>query len=188
MAINKDKPDLWQSDIRKSVDFYNTWFMEFAPKAFRETRTATAMQIEDAIAKTNMLTDISADILHKYPEVLPMLRMSTCPPIARERLTGLAHVPKNIIQSMEKDSRIPPLMDLNALSENLARIVTIINKMIDLDVFVWLGRPKPPTRDEISRAARIIADRLCGSVSEPLIRNAQEKRQLASVEKWLIAR
>jgi len=42
MAINKDKPELWKSDISKSVDFYNSWFMEFAPKAFREIRTITA--------------------------------------------------------------------------------------------------------------------------------------------------
>lgn len=38
MGINRDKPDLWKKDILQSVDLYNGWFMEFAPKAFRDTR------------------------------------------------------------------------------------------------------------------------------------------------------
>lgn len=42
MGINRDKPDLWKDDVAQSVDLYNTWFMEFAPKAFRETRIHTA--------------------------------------------------------------------------------------------------------------------------------------------------
>jgi len=33
-----------------------------------------------------------------------------------------------------------------------------------------------------------VADRLCGAVAEPIIRNAQEKRQLAKVEKYLVER
>ncbi|CAN2044585.1 hypothetical protein GMMP1_1400031 [Candidatus Magnetomoraceae bacterium gMMP-1] len=38
VAVNRDKVDLWKSDVAKSVDFYNDWFMTFAPKAFRDTR------------------------------------------------------------------------------------------------------------------------------------------------------
>lgn len=49
MGINRDKPDLWKEDIAQSVDLYNTWFMEFAPKAFRETRVHTASQVESAL-------------------------------------------------------------------------------------------------------------------------------------------
>ena len=41
MAINADKPTKWKSDIAKSVDFFNSWFMNFAPKAYRETRVET---------------------------------------------------------------------------------------------------------------------------------------------------
>ena len=32
MGINRDKPDLWKEDIARSVDMYNEWFMNFAPK------------------------------------------------------------------------------------------------------------------------------------------------------------
>lgn len=49
MGINRDKPDLWKKDILQSVDLYNGWFMEFAPKAFRNTRGATAAKVESAL-------------------------------------------------------------------------------------------------------------------------------------------
>ena len=35
------------------------------------------------------------------------------------------------------------------------------------------------------RAATIVADRLCGAVADPIIRNAQEQRQLAAIQQWL---
>jgi type II restriction enzyme len=60
--------------------------------------------------------------------------------------------------------------------------------MADRDIFVWLERAQPPTNVEIHRAATIVADRLCGSVANPIIRNAQEKRQLATIKAWLEAR
>ena len=53
MGINLDKPQLWKNDINSSVDLYNTWFMEFAPKAFRETRVITAKSVEQALQETN---------------------------------------------------------------------------------------------------------------------------------------
>jgi len=61
--------------------------------------------------------------------------------------------------------------------------------MADPDIFVWLSPEKqPPTEPEIHRAATIVADRLCGAVANPIIRNAQEKRQLAAIRAWLEAR
>ena len=75
--------------------------------------------------------------------------------------------------------------DLNA---DLDKIGNIIEKMADPDIFVWLGRANPATKDEVHRAATIVADRLCGAVANPIIRNAQEQRQLAYMAKWLDAR
>jgi hypothetical protein len=60
--------------------------------------------------------------------------------------------------------------------------------MADPDIFVWIGRKDPPTEPEIHRSATIVADRLCGAVANPIIRNAQEKRQLAAIKTWLEAR
>ena len=67
MAINRDKPNRWKIDIAKSVDLYNCWFMEFAPKAFRSTRARTAKDVEDALKATQNLTDISPALLKKHP-------------------------------------------------------------------------------------------------------------------------
>ena len=90
MGINLDKPHLWKQDIIQSVDLYNTWFMNFAPKAFRETRILTARRVEESLKETNYLNNVSPEVLQNHPEILPILRMSVCPPIARDRLVGLA--------------------------------------------------------------------------------------------------
>ena len=81
--------------IRRFIQYMVT---DFAPKAFRETRVSTAKNVEEALKETNYLNSISPAILQRHPEVLPILRMSTCPPIARDRLIGLAGVSKNLVQ------------------------------------------------------------------------------------------
>ncbi len=187
MGINLDKPQLWKSDINSSVDLYNTWYMEFAPKAFRETRISTTHSVEQALQETNYLNNISPAVLANHPEVLPILRMSTCPPIARDRLVGLAGVSKSLVQNME-DTEIPhvsPRMKKSQLIIELQRISNIIRKMADPDIFTWLPDSRNPDEDEILRSSTIVADRLCGAVADPIIRNAQEKRQLAAITSFL---
>ena len=190
MPINRSDPDRWKTDIIQSVDLYNSWFMEFAPKAFRETRLVTANRVEQALADTANLTNVSPELLKKHPEVLPILRMATCPPIARDRLVGLAGVSKNLVECMENSSnpKMPPRMEASVLERDLCRICSTIAKMSDPDIFVWMNRTIPATNVEVRRAATIVADRLCGAVSDPIIRNAQEKRQLETIGKWLQAR
>lgn len=46
VAVNRDKIDLWKADVARSVDFYNQWFMAFAPSVFRETRIETTQRVE----------------------------------------------------------------------------------------------------------------------------------------------
>jgi len=188
--INRSSPDRWKQDIILSVDLFNSWFMEFAPKTFRETRLGTAERVEQALNASNNLVDISLELLKKSPEILPILRMSTCPPIARDRLIGLAGVSKTLVTSMEdlENPRIPPRIAPDAIDKDLERICVIIKKMADPDIFVWLNREEPATTLEVSRAATIVADRLCGAVSDPIIRNAQEKRQLNAIAEWLCGR
>jgi hypothetical protein len=88
---------------------------------------------------------------------------------------------------MEK-GMLPGRMDSTALDRDLQKIGAIIEKLADPDIFVWLGRRKGAEEAEIHRAATIIADRLCNSVANPIIRNEQEKRQLASIGAWLETR
>ena len=187
MGINLDKPHLWKQDIIRSVDLYNAWFMGFAPKAFRETRTSTAKNVEEALKETNYLNNVSPDVLIKHPEVLPILRMCTCPPIARDRLVGLAGVSKSLVQNMEdsENPHVSPRMQRMTLMEELRRISDIIIRMSDPDIFTWILEKRNPDESEIMRSSTIVADRLCGAVTDPIIRNAQEKRQLAAVAELL---
>ncbi len=188
MGVNLDKPQLWKTDIGESVDMYNDWFLNFAPNAFRTTRIETTKTVEATLKATGNLTNIRPEVLRQHPTVLATLRMSTCPPIAVDRLIGLAGVPSSLVDRMEKDGTLPPRLRGNEVEAALHKIGSIIERMADPDIFVWLGRSTPPTEAELYRAATIVADRLCGSVANPIIRNAQEKRQLAAVAVWLDSR
>src|SRR5438034_6821841 len=101
MPVNRDKPDRWKADIALSVDMYNDWFMKFAPAAFRATRIQTTKDVESALHETGNITDIQPGVMRAHPEILPTLRMSTCPPLAVDRLIGLAGVSKNLVKYME---------------------------------------------------------------------------------------
>lgn len=188
MAVNLDKVSCWKADIVLSVDMYNDWFMKFAPVAFRTTRMKTTVEVAAALKATGNLTNIKPSLMRLHPEILPTLRMATCPPIAVDRLIGLAGVSPTLVRAMELDKRLPVRMSAADADIHLAKIGTIIERLADPDIFVWLARNAPPTKVELHRAATIVADRLCGAVANPIIRNAQEKRQLAAIKAWLEAR
>lgn len=184
VAINADKPHLWKDDIAKSVDLFNSWFMKFAPKAYRDSRVSTTREVRDGLSRTSDLRDLTPAMLRANPGVLPTLRMCTCPPLARDRLVGLAYVTKGLVGSLE-EGNLPPRMPPAELDANLKSIASIITQMLDVDIFPWLGCSARPTDDERHRAATIVADRLCGAVCDPIVRNAQEKRQLAYIGNYL---
>ena len=111
--------------------------------------------------------------------------MSTCPPLAVDRLIGLAGVSPNLVRTMEFAGVLPPRSAVENVDMELEKIGVIVEKMADPDIFVWLARGDTPTEAEMHRAATIVADRLCGAVANPIIRNAQEKRQLTAIKAWL---
>jgi XamI restriction endonuclease len=104
---NSNKPDRWKGDIEKSVDMYNDWFMKFAPTAFRTTRIRTTKDVERALVETDYLRDVSAAVIRRWPGVLPTLRMSTCPPLAVDRLIGLSGVSDGVVKRIEKEQKLP---------------------------------------------------------------------------------
>ncbi len=185
MPVNADKPHLWKADVGQSVDFYNIWFMRFAPKTYRSTRVTTTLQVKSALEKTANLADISPEVLKADPAILPILRMTTAPPLARDRLIGLAGVSPNLVKSMELDQRLPPHSGVATLDNDLKKIGQIIKRLTDRDIFPWIGGKQLPSPLDIERAATIIADRLCGALADPIIRNAQEQRQLSAIKRWL---
>ena len=185
MAVNADKPTLWKADIARSVDFFNQWFMEFAPSTYRERRSEAAVRVARALEVTDQLSRLDADALRQHPETLPILRAATAPPIARDRLIGLASVKKSMVERMERAGKLPVRMSGAELDDQLQKLATLINRLLDRDIFPWLDQPEPPDAQMLARAATIVADRLCGAESDPIIRNEQERRQLASIARFL---
>jgi len=185
MGVNLDKPHLWKEDITRSVDLYNEWFLKFAPKTYREERVKATTQVEAMLQRTNYLRNLTANELRNHPAILFALRMSTAPPIARDRLVGLAVVSKSLVNNLELKQRLPPRMTATTLDANLRKITEMIVRLADIDIFPWLGENRNPTEQEVYRAATIVADRLCGANADPIVRNAQEKRQLREIKRWL---
>lgn len=185
--INADKPHLWKSDIAASVDQFNEWFMRVAPEAFRGTRLTTTERVKLALLATADLRSIDAVVLRSNPGALSTLRMCTAPPLAVDRLIGLAHASKNLVGCMES-GKLPVRMSAVDLNVELSKLCSIISRLLDRDIFPWLDLAKAPTDHERDRASTIVADRLCSAVANPIIRNAQEQRQLKLVGAWLEAR
>lgn len=188
MAVNLNKPQRWKADIAESVRAYNRWFLASAPKAFQEQRGTATQQVHGAMAKTNNLTRIDDATLESHPEILSSLRMATSPPLARDRIVGLASAKKSLIEKMEKHGTLPPRMPRAELRRQLTRIGEVLISLIDRDICPWIPEGRAPVGDEAKVAAIVIADRLCGVAANPVIRNAQEKRQLDSVAEWLSGR
>jgi hypothetical protein len=113
--------------------------------------------------------------------------MCTAPPLAVDRLIGLASANKSLIGSME-EGKLAARMKAELLEENLIKVCRVLTKLLDRDIFPWLDAKKDPTDHERDRAATIVADRLCSAVANPIVRNAQEQRQLKMIGDWLDAR
>lgn len=185
--VNADKPHLWKADIAQSVDQFNQWFMRFAPLAFRSTRVKVTEHVKSALLATRDLRSLDAATLKGNPSALSTLRMCTAPPLAVDRLIGLADASKNLVGHME-DGKLPTKLKDQFIDGELAKLCRILARLLDRDIFPWLDAAKDPSDQERDRAATIVADRLCSAVSNPIIRNAQEQRQLEVIGKWLNTR
>src|SRR5437762_14279742 len=76
-------------------------------------------------------------------------------------------------------------MKAELLDENLSKVFHVLAKLLDRDIFPWLDAGTEPTDHERERASTIVADRLCSAVANPIVRNAQEQRQLALIGEYL---
>jgi hypothetical protein len=152
MPINADKPHLWKADTRDSVDQFNQWFLKFAPKAYRETRRKTIESVEQGLSLTRDLTTITPEVIKANPGILPTLRMSTCPPLARDRLIGLADSTKNFVGRLE-EGKLPVHISPELLNQHLGKISGILSGMLDVDIFPWLEEKRRPTKEERYRSS-----------------------------------
>ena len=181
IPINRCSTERWKADVRESVLFYNNWFLTFAPATFVQARNNAIEKVEAAFRKTDSFNNLTTEMLRESPESLAILRMSTTPPLARDRLAGLADVSKGIVKSLEegKAPRKP---------EAIRQIIGVINQLLDRDIMPWLAQGKSPRQAERTIASAIIGDRVCGVLADPIIRNEQERRQFRSIDKFLCDR
>jgi hypothetical protein len=182
--INADKPHLWKADIAASVDRFNQWFMRFAPQAFRSTRVETTGRVKAALLATRDLRCLDVATLKSNPSALSTLRMCTAPPLAVDRLIGLADASRSLVGRMEH-GKLPIRMNASDLERELTKLCRILEKLLDRDIFPWLDAAEAPTDRDRDRSSTIVADRLCSAVANPIIRNAQEQRQLAMIGDYL---
>jgi len=186
-VINADKPHLWKEDIAASVDLYNDWFIKFAPKTYREKRAEVTELVKEDLRATSDMREFQPLSIRTRPQIISTLRMSTAPPIARDRLIGLAQVRASTVHTLE-EGKLPSRVGAAALALEIESIWQVIHKLLDRDLFPWIDPGEIPREQERVRAATIIADRRCGAEADPIIRNAQEQRQLQCIADFLQVR
>ncbi|HOE61984.1 MAG TPA: XamI family restriction endonuclease [Kiritimatiellia bacterium] len=187
--LNADKTQNWKNDTLDSIDYYNDWFLRFAPLTYREQRKVKKDEVERAFVVTEYLRKLTIEVMVKHPEILSVLRMCAAPPIAQDRLAGLAYSKKSLIATMEGDGgrspSLPAKMTDAERESQLAKLLDVFNEMMDVDIFPWTVEDRLPTNDEYKMGVSIVTDRLCGSAADPIIRNAQEARQLHALAVFL---
>ncbi len=159
----------------------------FCPRGVPFHAVKTTAQVKAALLATNDLRNIDPTTLAENPAALPTLRMCTAPPLAVDRLIGLAGASRNVVGRLEK-GQIPPRLSAANLEVELAKLCHIMSALLDHDIFPWLNTAQGPTEQQRERGASIVADRLCSAVANPIVRNAQEQRQLKLIGDWLDAR
>jgi hypothetical protein len=185
--LNSDKPHLWDQDIADSIRLFNTWFMETAPQAYTQARPAVEREVRQAFRATADLTSITPAVLRENPGILPVLRSCTAPPIARDRLMGLARTTKTVISCLEA-GKVPTQLPEEELEPHLDRICEVLEVLLDPDLFSWTATRMPVTPAQKSKAVDVVVDRRTRALADAIVRNAQEPRQLAVLEEWLRSR
>jgi len=180
MDINRKNPDGWNADIETSVRYYNAWFVKYAPPTFRKVRAKAVATVNKALSGLKSLCDLDDDILIENPDVLTILRQMTCPPLARERLAGLARVSSAVVKGFEEGTARQ-----STRAENAPKIMDVIRDLIDTDLLSWIDTSEVPTKTETDLASYVISDRLCGALTDPQIRNEQERRQIRAITDYL---
>ena len=184
-SINNRAIERWKADSAASVDFYNAWFLDFAPPSFRAAREEAVRKVERAFRLTKNGRQLDAATLLAHPQILAVARQLTCPPLARDRLSGLSRVSSAFLKRCEESdgASLKP-----ADRPRMQAALDVIAKMLDRDILTWLSDQEgEPSAQRRNRAALVVADRLCGALADPILRNAQEKRQLAALSAWLVA-
>ncbi len=184
--INRNNCDQWKEDTCRSVEMYNEWFLGFAPATYISEREKSKRQVAKAMRQTDNF-HLNEENLFTNPDTISILRMVTAPPIARERLAGLSGVSKTVISRMES-GKLPAKMTREAIKIEIGKIAKVLSRLFDRTLCPWIEHDDQPTPSQRRIAASVVADRMCGMMSDPIIRNEQERRQLRAISSWLAQR
>ena len=185
--INADKPARWKDDVAESVQMYNDWFLGSAPQTYRNARLEAKVRVEEVFAATSDLRNLTPPVVLTDTTMLAVLRMCTAPPLARDRLAGFADVSRSLVKVLELSG--PPVRKAAAaLDVELAAMCDVLVPLLDIDLFPWIPASSSTVPLDRELAAMVVTDRLTGAWADPIIRNAQETRQLACLETWLTDR
>lgn len=184
--INRTNPDSWKADTARSVEQYNQWFLDFAPRTFINAKEESARSVQSVFVQTNYLLDLSDSWLLAHGTAFKSLRQMCAPPIANDRLVGLSGVSSSVLKNLE-DGKVPKQSALDYPSA-VASLSNTLMHLLDPQLFPWIVEGRKPTEREEHVALIVVADRLCGADADPIIRNAQESRQLGKLDAWLTER
>lgn len=187
IVVNRKNPDRWKEDSEASIDMYNAWFMLAAPLAYREARKGVIERTKQAIKDMDYMNSLNADVLMEHPEYLSVFRACTAPPLAVDRLSGLSHTHNTFIKRLE-GGKLPTRMSSGVIKQNINSVLDIINHLLDKEVLQWVVGRVVPTPQQFNRATAVIADRITGALADPVIRNAQESRQLQAIANYLTSK
>lgn len=157
--------------------------MSYAPDAFKTARRGVLEEVFQTFQLTQDLRLITLESILTQPKIISVLRMVTAPPLAQDRLVGLSYTNKSLLKNLEQ-GRTPKDSNNPSVLASINRMLNTINQMLDKELFPWLNTSKI-TPQQRNRSAAIIADRLTGMLSDPIIRNAQERRQFNAISEYL---
>ena len=177
MSRTVDSRADWDHDIARSVREYNRWFRKCAPAAFRRARERARKEVELAWALTSGFRTLDVELLRQHPTVLRVLRLCTAPPLAIDRLVGLAGTSRSIVGRLEEGYKLTRAEGLGELKALAATLTTLFDPEMRL-----------PARAGLSARGAVmavLADRVATVFAAPEVRAAQERRQLAKLIRWL---
>lgn len=160
---------------------YNEWYQTHAPAFWRESRRRAEAMAREVLLMTGNLRQLSPSVLERGGDTLTFLRNSTAPPLAKERAASLASVRKALVDRLHRGRGLPPGYD----EAEVDALLSLISEMLDPGVFKWVREGREPTDAELAEATLVIADRSARTFFEPMLRKAQEVRQVKVLEERL---
>lgn len=179
--VNASRPYLWNDDTHASVAMFNEWFLSFAPAEYIKERNSALSVISTFVDLSDSCVGIDREFLKSNPRYTSLLRMMCAPPIARDRLAGLARVQSSVVNSLEQ-GKLPR----NHTDAIIDRILSVIFELEDSYLIPWRRERRAPTMRELDIFKAVAADRYTGNSANPVIRNQQENRQLDKIRKYLL--